>query len=172
MSVNAGYGSRSVRGVESRSSKLYVLVQMNTWHRDEFIISTDKDRLDIDFIHDYLSNKAYWALGRSLDVVRRSIDHSLNFGIYKGTQQIGFARVVTDFATFAWLADVFVVEEHRGNGLGVWLIEVIVNHPDLQGLRRWVLATRDAHELYRRFGFRELNAPQIWMERFDTSHMR
>ena len=140
--------------------------------RGDYLISTDKDRLDVHFIHDYLSNKAYWALGRSLDVVRRSIDHSLNFGIYKGAQQIGFARVVTDFATFAWLADVFVIEEHRSNGLGGWLIEVIVNHPDLQGLRRWVLATRDAHELYRRFGFRELDAPQIWMERFESGHMR
>jgi GNAT superfamily N-acetyltransferase len=141
---------------------------MNTWHRGDYVISTDKHRLDVQFIHDFLSNRAYWARGRSLDVVKRSIDHSLNFGVYKDNQQIGFARVVTDFATFAWLADVFVIDEHRGIGLGLWLIEVIVNHPDLQGLRRWLLATRDAHELYRRAGFSELTTPQIWMERSET----
>jgi GNAT superfamily N-acetyltransferase len=140
---------------------------MNTWQRDDYLISTDKDRLDIHFIHDFLANRAYWALGRSLDVVKRSIDHSLNFGVYKNDQQIGLARVVTDFATFAWLADVFVIEEHRGNGLGVWLIDVITNHPELQGLRRWMLATKDAHELYRRVGFSELASPQRWMERLE-----
>jgi GNAT superfamily N-acetyltransferase len=141
---------------------------MNTWHRGDYVISTDKDRLDVHFIHDFLANRAYWALGRSLDVVRRSIDHSLNFGLYKDDRQIGFARVVSDFATFAWLADVFVIEEHRGHGLGAWLIEVIVNHPEVQGLRRWLLATKDAHKLYRRVGFSELSAPQLWMERFES----
>lgn len=140
---------------------------MSIWQRDDYLISTDKDRLDIHFIHDFLSNQAYWALGRSFDVVKSSIDHSLNFGVYKKDQQIGFARVVTDFATFAWLADVFVIEEHRGHGLGAWLIEVITNHPELQGLRRWILATRDAHELYRRVGFSELDTPQRWMERLE-----
>ena len=140
---------------------------MSIWQRDDYLISTDKDRLEIHFIHDFLANQAYWALGRSFDSVKRSIDHSLNFGVYKNDQQIGFARVVTDFATFAWLADVFVIEEHRGHGLGVWLIEVITNHPELQGLRRWILATRDAHDLYRRVGFSELATPQSWMERLE-----
>lgn len=142
---------------------------MNIWRRDDYLISTDNDRLDVHFIHDFLSNRAYWALARSLDVVRRSLDHSLNFGLYKDDRQIGFARVVSDFATFAWLADVFVIEEHRGHGLGTWLIEVIVNHPELQGLRRWLLATKDAHKLYRRIGFSELSAPELWMERFESS---
>ena len=142
---------------------------MNNWRRDDYLISTDNDRLDVHFIHDFLSNRAYWALERSLDVVRRSLDHSLNFGLYKDDRQIGFARVVSDFATFVWLADVFVIEEHRGHGLGTWLIEVIVNHPELQGLRRWLLATKDAHKLYRRVGFSELSAPQLWMERFESS---
>jgi GNAT superfamily N-acetyltransferase len=140
---------------------------MDTWHRDDYLITTDKNRLDVHFIHDFLSNRAYWARGRSIDVVRRSIDHSLNFGLYKSDQQIGFARVVTDYATFAWVADVFVTQEHRGHGAGAWLIEVVVSHPELQGLRRWILATRDAHELYRRVGFSELSRPQRWMERLE-----
>jgi GNAT superfamily N-acetyltransferase len=138
---------------------------MSNWRKGDYLISTDKARLDVNFIHDFLSNKAYWATGRSLDVVKCSIEHSLNFGIYTDERQVGFARVVTDFATFAWLADVFVIEEHRGKGLGVWLIEVIVNRPELQGLRRWLLATKDAHELYRRAGFSELTDPHVWMER-------
>ncbi len=139
------------------------------WQRDDYSISTSIDRLDLSFIHDYLSNHAYWALGRSLQTVKRSLEHSLNFGLFKGNEQIGFARVVTDRATFAWLADVFVLESHRGNGLGKWLIQVITNHPDLQGLRRWILATRDAHELYRKFGFTEPLQPERLMEKRDVS---
>jgi GNAT superfamily N-acetyltransferase len=135
------------------------------WQRDDYIICTDKQKLDIEFIHDFLCNKSYWAKGRSLELVERSLENSLNFGLFKQEQQIGFARVVTDYATFAWLADVFVVEEHRGVGLSVWLIEVITSHPELQGFRRWLLATRDAHELYRRFGFEEIAEPKRWMER-------
>ncbi|HEV8367055.1 MAG TPA: GNAT family N-acetyltransferase [Pyrinomonadaceae bacterium] len=135
------------------------------WHRGDFVISTDKHKLNIEFIHDFLCNKSYWAKGRSLELVQRSIENSLNFGLFKQEQQIGFARVVTDYATFAWLADVFIVDEYRGLGLGVWLIDVITSHPRLQGLRRWLLATRDAHELYRRFGFNEVGEAQRWMER-------
>jgi len=138
-----------------------------TWQRGDYTISTERSRLDIEFIHDFLANHAYWAKGRSLEKVRRSIKHSLSFGVYHGARQIGFARVVTDYATFAWLADVFVLEEQRGQGLGKWLIEVIISHPELQGFRRWLLATRDAHELYQRFGFTELNEPARWMERFE-----
>ena len=137
------------------------------WRRDEYTISTNKERLNVSLIQDFLSNTSYWAKGRSLEIVQRSIENSLNFGVYKGDEQVGFARVVTDYATFAWLADVFVLDGHRGHGLSKWLIEVIVTHPQLQGFRRWVLATRDAQELYRRFGFTELNDPQRWMERFD-----
>lgn len=137
------------------------------WHRGDFMISTDPARLNVSLIHDFLSNDSYWAKGRSLELVRRSIEHSFPFGLYKGDQQIGFGRVVTDYATFAWLADVFVLDPYRGQALGKWLIAVIISHPRLQGFRRWVLATKDAHELYRQFGFTELKEPGRWMEKFD-----
>jgi GNAT superfamily N-acetyltransferase len=140
----------------------------NEWRRGDFVISTDRLRLQLDFIHDFLANSSYWAQGRSLEVLQRSIENSLNFGVFQGDEQVGFARVVTDYATFAWLADVFIVEKYRGQGLGVWLIEVITSHPRLQGFRRWVLATRDAHELYRRFGFSEITELKRWMERTVT----
>ena len=122
------------------------------WRRGEFEISTDRARLDFDVLHDFISRRSYWARGRSLDLIKRSVEHSLPFGVYQNGRQVGFARVVTDYATFAWLADVFVLEEFRGRGLSKWLLEVVCAHPELQGLRRWVLATRDAHELYRPFG--------------------
>ncbi|PWT92776.1 MAG: GNAT family N-acetyltransferase [Blastocatellia bacterium] len=135
------------------------------WVLSEFTISTDRDRLDVNFIHQFLTNHAYWALGRSLDTVTRSVDNSLNFGLYSGNKQIGFARVVTDYATFAWLADVFVLPEYRGKGLGKWLIETISSVEELQGFRRWLLATHDAHGLYRQFGFNNLSEPDRWMEK-------
>jgi len=138
---------------------------ISEWQRGEYLISTDMDRLDLAFIHNFLSNSSYWAQGRDVELVKRSVSNSLNFGLYKGNQQIGFARVVTDYATFAWLADVFMLDEYRGQGLGKWLIEVVVSHPRLQGFRRWLLATRDAHELYRRFGFTELTDARRWMEK-------
>jgi GNAT superfamily N-acetyltransferase len=134
--------------------------------RAGYTISSDKSRLDVALIHDYLSRRSYWAEGRPLEVVRRSIEHSLCFGVYGPDGQVGFARVVTDCATFAWLADVFILEEHRGRGLGKWLIETAVAHPDLQGLKLFLLATRDAHELYRRYGgFEALPKPERWMVR-------
>jgi GNAT superfamily N-acetyltransferase len=136
------------------------------WRRGEFVISTDPARLNIALIHEYLSTQAYWAMGRPLDVVRRAIDHSLPFGVYQGAKQVGFARVVTDYATFAWLADVFVLPAFQGQGLGTWLIGVIAAHPRLQGFRRWILATKDAHGLYAKFGFTPLDAPERFMERF------
>jgi N-acetylglutamate synthase-like GNAT family acetyltransferase len=138
-----------------------------TWRRDEFEISTERARLDFAALHDFLSRHSYWAQGRSRELIERSIEHSLPFGVYRQQRLIGFARVVTDYATFAWLADVYVLEEFRGRGLSKWLMEVIMAHPQLQGLRRWVLATRDAHELYRRFGFTALEQPAAWMERLD-----
>lgn len=137
------------------------------YKKSEYTISTDNSRLNIPLIHRYLSESSYWATERPLDVVERSIENSLCFGIYKDQEQVGFARVITDYATFAWLADVFVLENHRGHGLGKWLMDVIIAHPDLQGFRRWVLATKDAHELYRRYGFMELKRPERFMERFD-----
>jgi GNAT superfamily N-acetyltransferase len=137
------------------------------WQRGEYSISTDRARLDVDLIHRYLSTSSYWAQGRPIEVVRRSIENSLAFGVYRGDSQVGFARVITDYATFAWVADVFILEEHRGRGLAKWLMEVAVAHPDLQGFRRWLLATKDAQELYRRFGFEELKRPERFMERRD-----
>ena len=119
------------------------------WRRDEYTISTDKERLNVSLIHDFLSNTSYWATGRKIEIVQRSIENSLNFGLYHGDEQVGFARVVTDYATFAWLADVFLLEDYRGRGLGKWLMGVIISHPRLQGFRRWVLSTKDAHEIGR-----------------------
>jgi GNAT superfamily N-acetyltransferase len=137
------------------------------WRRGEYTISTDNERLDLAIIHDFISNHSYWGRRRRITTVQRSLDHSLNFGIFKKDQQVGFARVVTDFATFAWIADVFILEEHRGQGLAKWLMKSILSHPELQGFRRWVLATKDAHELYRKFGFQELRRPERWLERPD-----
>jgi GNAT superfamily N-acetyltransferase len=138
------------------------------WQQGEYTISTDKARLDIGVIHEFL-NTSYWAAGRSAETIRRSIKNSIPFGLYKDDQQVGFARIITDYATFAWIADVFVLEPHRGQGLSKWLMEVIISHPELQGFRRWVLATKDAHELYRKFGFNELKLPERWMERHDPN---
>lgn len=134
--------------------------------RGEFTISTDAARLDLKLIHDFLTT-SYWAAGVPADVVARSIEHSLSFGVYHGDRQVGFARVITDRATFAYLADVFIIEAYRGQGLAKWLVEVVVAHPDLEGLRRWMLATRDAHTLYGKVGFTGLKAPERWMECHD-----
>jgi GNAT superfamily N-acetyltransferase len=133
--------------------------------RDRFVISTDPSRLDVDAIANMLT-RAYWASGRPRERTERALRNSLVFGLYEGEKQIGLARVVSDFAIFAYLCDVFILEEYRAQGLGKWLMEMIFSHPDLQGLRRWTLATRDAHELYRRYGFDSLTSPNGWMERF------
>jgi GNAT superfamily N-acetyltransferase len=122
----------------------------------EYEISTDPARLDIGLIHRFLSEESYWAKGRAREVVERSLEHSIVFGAYLDGRQVGFARVVTDRATFAWLADVFVVAEHRGHGVSKQLVEAALGHPELGDVYRWLLGTADAHELYRRFGFREL----------------
>ena len=127
-------------------------------------VDTDRRRLDRDLIHEFLT-RSYWARGISRSVVDASITNSLCFGLYESDRQIGFARLITDRATFAYLADVFVVESHRGRGLAKVLMTAILEHPEVQGLRRWLLATRDAHELYRRFGFRAPEHPERFMER-------
>ncbi|HYO22936.1 MAG TPA: GNAT family N-acetyltransferase [Flavisolibacter sp.] len=132
------------------------------WTKDDFCVSTDKGRLNVDFIHTSLS-KTYWAENVPPRVVQRSVGGSLCFGVYHLHQQIGFARVITDEATFAYLCDVFIDEAYRGKGLSKWLIEVILAYPGLQGLRRFMLATRDAHGLYRQFGFTELTFTDRWM---------
>jgi GNAT superfamily N-acetyltransferase len=132
--------------------------------RDQFLVSTDPGRLDLNVIHGFLTN-SYWSKGISREIVARSIEHSLCFGVYDGNgAQVGFARVISDFATYAYVADVFVVESCRGCGLGKLLMESIRMHPELQGLRRWNLTTRDAHTLYAKFGFTPLNFPERYME--------
>jgi len=128
--------------------------------KGDFIISTDKTKLDVVLIHRYLCTESYWAKNIPMQIVEKSIEGSLCFGIYHNTKQVGFARVITDQATFGYLADVFVIEEYRGRGLSKWLMEVIMNHPGLQGLRRWLLATKDAHGLYAQFGFTPLDKPE------------
>ncbi len=134
--------------------------------RDHFIISTDPSRLDVEAIADMLS-RSYWAKGRARETIALSLQHSLTFGIYEGSRQIGLARIVSDYTTFAWLCDVFIHEDYRGKGLGKWLMQTIHSHPDLQGLRRWLLATRDAHGLYAQYGWKPLANPERWMENFN-----
>jgi GNAT superfamily N-acetyltransferase len=134
------------------------------WRRGEYSISTDPVRLDVDLVHEFLSNDAYWSPGVSRATVERSIEHSIVFGLYRGSEQVGFARVVSDRAAVAYLADVFIVSDHRDRGLGKWLIETVLSHPDLQELRKFFLGTADAHSLYERFGFRPV-APGRMMER-------
>jgi GNAT superfamily N-acetyltransferase len=137
---------------------------VSEFRRDEFVISTDPARLDLDVIHEFLTN-CYWAKGIPRDVVARSIEHALCFGIYDGSRaQVGFARVISDFATIAYLGDVFVLESHRGRGLSKWMMECIMQHPALQGLRRWILLTSDAHRLYAQFGFTALKSADRYME--------
>jgi GNAT superfamily N-acetyltransferase len=143
--------------------------------RGEFLISTDKSKLDIETIHKFLA-QSYWSPNIPREIVARAIENSFCFGIYSGIsssgtpyreKQIGFARVISDFATYAYLADVFVLEEFRGQGLSKWLMQCIMEHPALQGFRRFTLATKDAHGLYAQFGFKPLQSPDRYMERFD-----
>ena len=134
------------------------------YRRDEYVISTDPARLDLDVIHEFLTN-CYWSKGIPRDVVARSIQHSLCFGIYDSSgAQVGFARVISDLATVAYLGDVFVLESHRGRGLSKWMMECITQYPALQGLRRWILLTQDAHGLYSKFGFTPLKSAERYME--------
>jgi GNAT superfamily N-acetyltransferase len=136
------------------------------WRHGNYVISTDPSMLDLDAVHGFLG-RSYWAAERPLETVKRSVEHSLSFGLYHGQdrRQVGFARVVTDYATFAWLCDVFVDEVHRGQGLGAWLMETVVEHPELRCMRLWVLGTRDAHGLYEKVGFAPLSVPEKWMEK-------
>ncbi|WPU91289.1 GNAT family N-acetyltransferase [Mucilaginibacter sabulilitoris] len=131
-----------------------------------FQISTDKGLLQVDVIYDYLNNDSYWAQGIPREKMEKAITNSMCFGVYTNDQQVGFARVVTDAATFAYICDVFVLPAFRKKGLSKWLIQSVVNHPDLQGLRRWSLATADAHGLYSQFDFTQITHPERWMEIF------
>ena len=135
-----------------------------TIYKDEFCISTDKTKLDVDSIHGFLSTKAYWCLNIPKHKVQIAIQNSLCFGVYQNEKQIGFARIISDFSTMAYLGDVYILEEYRGNGLSKWLIETIMSYPNLQGLRRWILLTGDAHGLYRKFGWTDIADPVKWME--------
>jgi GNAT superfamily N-acetyltransferase len=142
--------------------------------KNNFHISTDKSKLDVEIIHHYLCNESYWAKNISKDIVQQSINGSVCFGLYddekpalSAGRQVGFARVITDYATFGYLADVFILEAYRGKGLSKWMMEVIMNDPDLQGFRRWMLATRDAQGLYAQFGFVPLDKPERIM-RYST----
>ena len=147
-----------------------VLKMHPEWILDDYTISTDPNRLDLDAIHGFLTT-SYWAQGRSRERVAESIEQSLPFGLYHGDAQVGFARVITDYVTLAFLADVFVLEAHRGKGLGVWLVEVVTSFPELASVRRWHLLTRDAHGLYRKFGFKEPD-PTRHLERVNLDSER
>ncbi len=136
--------------------------------RGSYTISTDPNALDIDVVERFLKS-SYWAPNRSRSKIERSIRTSVVFGLFEAERQVGFARVVTDAATFAYLCDVFIDDSVRGKGLGKWLIRVVLDHPDLQGMRRWLLATRDAHSLYAQYGFVELSNPAAWMEVVDPT---
>ncbi len=141
------------------------------WTRGAFTISTDAARIDRGLVHGFLEESC-WAAGISRDIMDRSIDNAMCFGVYEGAAQVGFARVISDFATVAYIADVFMVESRRGRGLGEWLMEAIVAHPRLQGLRRWMLVTRDAHGLYRKVGLSPLAHPERMMEMADPDIYR
>jgi len=136
------------------------------WRLGEYSISTDKHLLDLWAIHSFLV-RSYWAEGIPFEIVKKSIEHSLNFGVYKAGKQVGFARVITDYATYAYIGDVYILEDFRGQGLSKWLMQVIAEHPELQGLRRWSLLTGDAHGLYRKTGFQELQNSELYMEKTD-----
>lgn len=137
---------------------------MHTWIKDSFTVTTDPARLDLAVIHGFLAS-SYWAKGIPLPTVERSLRHSLCFSLLDGTRQVGFARVVSDHATYAYIGDVFVLPAYRGRGLSKWLMACVTSHPELQGLRRWSLATADAHGLYEQFGFTALKKPENAMER-------
>ena len=133
--------------------------------KEAFLISTDPHKLDFDVIHHYLCDQSYWSAGIPMEIVQRAAQGSVCFGVYHHEAQIGYARLITDAATFGYLADVFILESYQGQGLGKWLIETVMKHPACQGFRRWVLATRDAHSLYEKFGFGPLSRPDIYMEK-------
>jgi len=145
---------------------MHVIVNDEAFHKKGFVISTDKSLIDFESVYKYLSEDSYWAKGITADRFGNAIENSLCFGIYKQNTQAAFARVVTDKATFAYICDVFVMPAFRSLSLSKWLLQTIVGHPDLQGLRRWSLATADAHGLYSQFGFTTLSRPERWMEIF------
>lgn len=139
------------------------------FQQEEYLISTDPQKMDLAAIHLYLSQESYWAKNIPYETVEKAIKNSMPFGIFHQEKQVGFARIISDYATFAYLADVFLLPEHRGKGLSKWLMEVISKHPELQGLRRFILATADAHTLYSQFGWEKLSKPERWMEIYNPN---
>ncbi len=137
--------------------------------KGDFTITTDRAKLDLSVIHDFLANEAYWCKNIPFDRVKTSVENSLNFGLFYKDKQIGYARIISDYSTIAYLGDVFVLKEFRGQGLSKWLMEKIISHPNLQGLRRWVLLTGDAHELYKKYGWKSIANPEKWMEKTDPN---
>ncbi|MDA9554833.1 GNAT family N-acetyltransferase [Pelobium sp.] len=146
--------------------KASVILNDDIYQAKGFSVSTDKTLLDIDFIYDFLDTKSYWAKGIPKEKLLTAIQESVCFGVYHHQQQVGFARVVSDKSTFAYLADVFIIPAYRKQGLSKWLMQNIMNYPDFKGLRRWLLATADAHQLYKKFGFEPLNLPDRFMQIF------
>ncbi len=143
-------------------------MRIQEFRKDNFLISTSRQKLKFYDIHRFLTN-SYWSKGITIDKVKKTIDNSLCFGVYDGLKQIGFARVVTDYTLFGYLADVFIIEEYRGKGLSKWLMECIVKHPDIKELRAWMLATKDAHGLYEKFGFKPLDEPERFMRKRNSN---
>ena len=138
-------------------------------HRNKYTISTDKDKLDIHSIHKFLANETDWANGIPIETLKTSIENSLNFGLYDENRQIGFARIISDYSTIAYLGDVYILNEYRGKGLSKWLMSEIMEHPNLQGLRRWILLTNTAEWLYKKFGFTEISKPEFYMEKHNPN---
>jgi len=137
---------------------------MSEWTQGNYTISTDRSRLQIETIHRYLAEESYWAKGRPLAITQQVIEHSLCFGVYQGAEQVGFARVITDYATYAYIADVFIAPAQRGQGLGKWLMQCIKGAPETAGVYKWALHTRDAHTLYAQSGFKTVSQPGAYME--------
>lgn len=130
----------------------------------KYRIITDPNQFDLARVHDFIAHQSYWAKGRSFEAVKRSIENSVAFGVFWGDEQIGLARVITDYTTFAYLADVYIEDAHRGKGLGKWLLEYIIHYPEFEGISRWLLMTADAHGLYQQYGFHSLSTPEHAME--------
>ena len=136
-----------------------------TYQKDDYLLTTDVSKMDVSAIHDFLCNESYWSKNIPFERVKKAVHHSLNFGVFHSGKQVGYARVISDYSTIAYLGDVYILNNFRGKGLSKWLMESVMNHPELQGLRRWILLTGDAHELYKKYGWATIHKPELWMEK-------